>query len=108
MSDDDLIQSAWQDVAGCLDLEKKRLYEELRNYPTPITACDQQFNYLLERQANIAGELRRMQEAGNETAGQGEAVEQIKEFVRSLNCIDADAKERILSRLLESRSQPKA
>jgi hypothetical protein len=43
-----------------LEAEKRRLYEEIRNYPTPIAGCDQQFNYLLEQQASIVAELNRI------------------------------------------------
>jgi hypothetical protein len=43
-----------------LEAEKARLYEEIRRYPTPITACDQQFNWLLEQQTRVIAELRRL------------------------------------------------
>jgi hypothetical protein len=43
-----------------LEAERRRLYEEIRNYPTPIAACDQQFNYLLEQQAQVTAELNRV------------------------------------------------
>lgn len=47
----------------CLQSEKQRLYDEIRNYPTPIAGCDQQFNYLLEQQAQIIAELARVRAA---------------------------------------------
>lgn len=37
--------------------EKARIEEEIRNYPAPIPACDAQFNYLLERRAEIESAL---------------------------------------------------
>jgi hypothetical protein len=43
-----------------LESEKRRLYEEIRAYPTPIAGCDQQFNYLLEQQARVTAELNRL------------------------------------------------
>ncbi|MGD9721593.1 MAG: hypothetical protein AB7O59_06105 [Pirellulales bacterium] len=46
-----------------LDAERLRLYAEIRNYPTPIAGCDQQFNYLLEQQARVNGELARVRAA---------------------------------------------
>ena len=49
-----------RDAACQLEFEKRRFYEEIRNYPTPITACDQQFNYLLEQQARVTAELSRV------------------------------------------------
>ena len=43
-----------------LEAEKQRLYDEIRGYPTPITACDQQFNWLLEQQTRVTAELHRL------------------------------------------------
>ena len=42
-----------------LENERRRIYDELRSLPAPITACDQQFNYLLERQAAVNEALSR-------------------------------------------------
>ena len=53
-------ESPTNDREKFLEAEKRRLYEEIRNYPTPIAGCDQQFNYLLEQQARIAAELNRI------------------------------------------------
>lgn len=55
MSEGDL-----RDREAFLVAEKQRLYQEIRNYPTPIAGCDQQFNYLLEQQAAVAAELSRI------------------------------------------------
>jgi hypothetical protein len=46
-----------------LAAEKRRLYEQIRDYPTPIAGCDQQFNYLLEQQARVTAELNRIRAA---------------------------------------------
>ncbi|HEY2893866.1 MAG TPA: hypothetical protein VGJ16_06630 [Pirellulales bacterium] len=43
-----------------LEAEKKRLYEELRNYPSPVAACDQQLAHLLEKQAQVSAELNQI------------------------------------------------
>ena len=59
----DAIGSLWLDIQRLLDQHKARLYEEIRNYPTPIAGCDQQFNYLLESQAELARDLQRLQQA---------------------------------------------
>jgi hypothetical protein len=56
MSEGDL-----RDREAFLVAEKQRLYQEIRNYPTPIAGCDQQFNYLLEQQASVSAELGRIQ-----------------------------------------------
>jgi hypothetical protein len=46
-----------------LEAERQRLYEEIRNYPTPIAGCDEQFNYLLEQQARVTADLNRVRAA---------------------------------------------
>jgi hypothetical protein len=43
-----------------LENEKRRINEEIRNYPTPIAGCDAQFNFLVEEQARIVKELDRL------------------------------------------------
>jgi hypothetical protein len=53
-------ESPTKDREKFLEAEKRRLYEEIRNYPTPIAGCDQQFNYLLEQQARTVAELNRI------------------------------------------------
>lgn len=47
-----------------LEAEKKRLFEELRNYPSPVAACDQQLAELLEKQALITAELNHIRRSG--------------------------------------------
>ena len=54
------VRNVPQTIGRALEAEKRRLYEEIRNYPTPIAGCDQQFNYLLEQQARIVAELNRI------------------------------------------------
>lgn len=49
-------------IRSHLENEKHRLDAEIKNYPTPIPACDAQFNYLLEERAKIAEEIRRLEQ----------------------------------------------
>ncbi|MEX2115090.1 MAG: hypothetical protein WD845_17985 [Pirellulales bacterium] len=49
-----------EDSEQFLEAERRRLYEEIRNYPTPIAGCDQQFNHLLEQQARIIAKLHQI------------------------------------------------
>ena len=44
-------------VRSQLEAEKRRLDEEIRNYPTPIPRCDAQFNHLFEERERIQREL---------------------------------------------------
>ncbi len=43
-----------------LEAERERIREEISSYPAPIAGCDEQFNYLLERRAQVRRELARL------------------------------------------------
>ena len=49
-----------------LENEKRRISDEITNYPTPIAGCDAQFNFLLEEQARVARELARLRSSAEE------------------------------------------
>ena len=53
-----------------LEALRKSLLEQIQNYPPPITACDQQFNHLLEQRDRIGSLLRKLTEAPPEKTGQ--------------------------------------
>ena len=46
-----------------LEDERRRIQEEISGYPAPVAGCDEQFNYLLERRAQVRRELARVVEA---------------------------------------------
>jgi hypothetical protein len=91
-------RSLWLDIASCLEEQKKRLYEEIKCYPTPIAACDQQFNYLLEQQANISKNLACLQVELKKTAPDKDSLGVLMDVIESA-CIDNAIKERFRSRL---------
>ena len=39
------------------ELELQKINDEISNYPTPVTGCDEQFNYLLQRRSELEKEL---------------------------------------------------
>jgi len=45
-----------------LEKELARTYEEISSYPPPIPACDEQFNYLLEKRDQLLRELARLKQ----------------------------------------------
>ncbi len=59
-----------------LEAERERIREEISSYPAPIAGCDEQFNYLLERRAQVRRELARLAEEERLRRGseQGESV----------------------------------
>ena len=48
---------AKSEIRNLLEQQRVRIQEEIANYPPPITACDAQFNHLLEQRSRIAREL---------------------------------------------------
>jgi hypothetical protein len=91
--------SVWERIRGYLENEKRRIDEEIKNYPPPIPACDVQFNRLLEERTRVSEELRRMHEAREESHRCGHSVELLNEFIRSSSCMDDEAKQRMSSYL---------
>jgi hypothetical protein len=71
---------------------RRRLVEEIRSYPTPITRCDAQFNHLYEQQARLACDLYRME---NETPSRA----LIEQFVASAPYTDDPAERDFRSRI---------
>lgn len=56
-------QKEWQMLRSRLQAEKERVEREISSYSTPIAGCDQQFNYLLEKRAQLRREWRRLLQA---------------------------------------------
>ena len=45
-----------------LQEELIELNEEIGNYPSPITGCDEQFNYLLKKRSEMEKKIRELSE----------------------------------------------
>ncbi|MDQ5845434.1 MAG: hypothetical protein M3539_09090 [Acidobacteriota bacterium] len=100
-----LLQALWKSIKDRLENERHRVNEEIRNYPTPIPACDAQFNYLLEEQAKIAQEMDRLK-ALSKGSFTREDVELIDEFIRTSNYITGDAERTMMSFLASLKRLP--
>jgi hypothetical protein len=59
----DVTGSAWARVRDHLRHLRNALQDEIRNYPTPIAGCDQQFNYLLQKRQQLIEETSRIDAA---------------------------------------------
>jgi hypothetical protein len=55
------LERLWIDLRDHLQRTGESLNLEIRSYPTPIAACDEQLTELLERRAMVLNELRRME-----------------------------------------------
>ncbi len=99
------LESLYQNIKDALENERHRVNEEIRNYPTPIPACDAQFNYLLEERAKIAEEMDRLK-ALSKGSFTREDVELIDEFIRTSNYITGDAERTMMSFLASLKRLP--
>jgi chorismate mutase len=93
------IESIWEIIRLHLENERARVNDEIRKYPTPITACDAQFNYLLEERVKLAEELDRLKVARHSLT-QRAHLESLGEFIASSNYLRGEAEQTIRSALL--------
>ena len=93
------VESIWEAIRLNLENERARVSDEIRKYPTPITACDAQFNYLLEERVRLADELDRLKLA-QQSPNREAHLESIDKFIASSNYIRGEAEQTIRSSLL--------
>ena len=79
----DSAKSAWDRVRKQLEDERYRITGEIGEYPTPIPACDQDYNHMLAERERVNEELARLDEAEMRSAGGADPRAAIDEFVRS-------------------------
>ena len=78
----------WMSLRRRLEALGQSVAAEIRTYPRPITACDAQFNHLLELRRLLPLELQRLDAAAREPGGS------IGEFLSGSPCA-ADLPERV-------------
>lgn len=95
------LKAFFESISDYLEDERHRVNEEIMSYPTPITACDAQFNYLLEQQKEIAQERDRWKDlAGGSVTRPGD-LRRIGEFITTSKYINGERRQRIQSFLLQ-------
>jgi len=52
----------WHRVRVVLEKRRTQVFEQIMNYPSPVPACDEQFNNLLEIRARVSSELTQLTE----------------------------------------------
>ena len=55
----------------------------IRDYPTPIAGCDEQFNHLLEHRDRVIIHLRRLDDLGKDGAVPDHVIQEIASFMES-------------------------
>lgn len=89
------LAAAWQEIRSCLERHRERIYAQIKDYPTPITACDQQFNYLLDERTSVCRELDLLKSAAEGCSLDGDRVDRIQAFIDSSGYVDDAARQRI-------------
>lgn len=98
-----LIRSAWTSVSTCLEDRKQQIYSEIRDYPTPIAGCDQQFNFLLEQLRDVSHELQQARSFVEVRHVEDNAIEVFKTFVAASEFLTDESKRRIETLLIDER-----
>jgi len=101
-----LVESIWEEVGSELKRQKNQIYEEIKSYPPPITACDEQFDHLLAAQQRISRELDRMHAASQASFMDRDPARLIDGFIKSSTCIGDEAEQRIRSLLRQAVPEP--
>ncbi len=91
------------DLIAHLEQARRAVCAEIRAYPTPIAGCDQQFNYLLERQAATSAELARL--CTGQTSSDSSAANLLTGILNSTTLIDNSTKASLLARLQSATSR---
>jgi hypothetical protein len=94
-----LLKPIWLEIRARLEQKRDEISREIRNYPPPIPACDQHFNYLLEERARVSAELNRVDELSGESPARRNDIELIEEFIGSSTYINDETKWTIRARL---------
>ena len=71
-----------------LEKVKIRVNKEIGNYPSPIPACDVQFNYLLEERSKISVVLKRVDNLLRKCQTETIEIETIEELIKMSSQID--------------------
>ena len=97
----EIAEFVWKQIRIVLEKERDRIYQEIRGYPPPISACDEQFNYLLEQRAQVSRELARMNEATRTPLPLMACSKLLDELVASSDLIAGETEQKLRSYLRE-------
>jgi D-alanyl-D-alanine dipeptidase len=87
--------AAWSRLRDHLESERQRIQREIGRYPRPVTACDAQFNYLLEQRSLLGQETLRLEKALTDPAAGSVPMRALHEFIETSACLDEEAKRRL-------------
>ena len=85
--------NAWKRIRSLLKNKWDRVQEQIRQYPTPIPACDADFNAFLQERERLSDELGRLDRAMARAAADGAAG--VEEFLRMSRYLSDTEKQQI-------------
>jgi hypothetical protein len=83
-------------IRAHLEAARREVLAAIRGYPAPITACDAQFNHLLEQRERIAAELRRLDALSAAHPGGAVPGAALDAFLAASPCFDHAARRHLL------------
>ena len=84
-------------VKNQLEAEKIRLNTAIRSYPSPIPACDAQFNHLLEKRTRLANELILVDQLLASCEADSSGEKRFEKLIADIGQIDPDMAEKIIA-----------
>ncbi|MCX6050715.1 MAG: hypothetical protein NT075_36965 [Chloroflexi bacterium] len=97
-----MMEAAWQRIRQHLEAEKLQIYQEIRQYPPPIPACDVQFNSLLTERVTILQELGQVEGILKQSLPASDPIRLLDEFVRASHYMTSELEESIRQLLTKS------
>ena len=99
------VESISNEIQTRLESEQRRIYQEIKNYPRPIPACDAQFNFLLEERTRIAAEIQRLHETIQASKKSKDPAGLITEFMHSCLYLNAESAQKIVREMKPQSTQ---
>jgi len=96
-------QTIIQDLITLYESQKSRIQDEIRHYPSPIPACDAQFNHLLEKRDRLSIELNRLHQLSQTDGISKSALQDLVALMGNSRVIDEDVKRNFCFRLQQSQ-----
>jgi len=97
-------ESAWDEIRIRLERKRDEILERIGHYPTPIPACDVDFNRLLEERARVFEELDRLATLkARDSRGRDDHI--IEEFIASCTSLSDDDRHALQTLLRDQASK---
>lgn len=94
-SDIQRVKIYWSQVICAIEKRRDEIFEQIKNYPMPIPACDEQFNYLLEVRARVSSELSNLNEVTMQPRSLRECKKHLDELVQIPGLLDEETEQEL-------------